>query len=389
MRELHLWRLLRDRIFDPAEIIPLLKELAGRPLAQRMPFLGLLPSALEHADPAVRAAAVPVLAGARGRLALHQAIAALHDNDQAVRLAAVDALHECVRGDDTARWAHVMFHSDPDIRAAGLAKEFPAPYLYRLFLIADPVHGEAVRRSFEEQPLPDNVIPQILDYHKRGTIDGVLGRRLASRLDWQAWHRFFDSFYPRHDNFDALLERTRLPNWPEVMSPEYHPDQLDDVLHLFWEEDPNPNGGPSGSERFFRMLQTARRSRRTSISGWRTRCSASRLAARTSRSALEACRLPSRHAGSFPGYRSTSAAGRFTPVSLRPTLQAAAQPSRSSRPLSRANCAAIQPAATTLEPLAGCCAPGGGRTRTSSTGSASSGWWISPANVARFLRCSA
>lgn len=254
MRDLHLWRLLRARSFEPTVIIPLLKELAGRPLAERLPFLGLLPPALQHTNAAVRAAAVPVLAGARGRLALHHAIAALQDDDPAVRLAAVDALHECVRGDDTARWAHVMFHPDAAVRGAGLAKEFPAPYLYRLFLIADPVHGDAVRKSFEEQPLPDNVIPQILDYHRRGTIDGSLGRRLAGRLNWEAWHQFLDSFYPRHDNFDVLLERTRQPNWPEVMKPEYHPDQLDDVLHLFWDEDPAPNGGPSGSERFFRML---------------------------------------------------------------------------------------------------------------------------------------
>src|SRR5256885_736915 len=64
MRDLSLWRLLQSPALDPAEVAPLLRQLAGLPLQQRAAFLGLLPPLLAHPDAALRAAALAPPAGA-------------------------------------------------------------------------------------------------------------------------------------------------------------------------------------------------------------------------------------------------------------------------------------------------------------------------------------
>src|SRR3954453_3150941 len=121
MNDLLLWRLLRAGSFEPAEIAPLLRDLAGLSLAERTPFFGLLPVALEHADPTVREAAVTALGGAHGRLALQRLVAALGDAAAPVRAAAVEALRASLHNHDGARWAHVLFHPQADVRLAGIA----------------------------------------------------------------------------------------------------------------------------------------------------------------------------------------------------------------------------------------------------------------------------
>jgi hypothetical protein len=80
MRDLHLWRLLRDGRYDADEIVPLLHELAELPVADRFPFLGLLPQALTHANASIRAAAVSTLRHAGGYLAYRYLVRALHDS---------------------------------------------------------------------------------------------------------------------------------------------------------------------------------------------------------------------------------------------------------------------------------------------------------------------
>src|SRR5262249_16994184 len=116
MRDLHLWRLLRSKSLDSPEQAGLLGELAGLPLPERIPFLGLLAPALQHPDPGLRRAARGALAGAGGRPALQRLVGALGDGDESVRLAAIDALRRSVEGHDWARWAHALFHPDPVVR---------------------------------------------------------------------------------------------------------------------------------------------------------------------------------------------------------------------------------------------------------------------------------
>src|SRR5262245_66420702 len=100
MRDLHLWRLLRDRTPDPNEARPLLDELAGLPLEERAPFLGLLPALLQHPDAQLRRSALRVLAGASGRTALQRIVHALNDGDEAIRRTAVETLRRSGPGVD-------------------------------------------------------------------------------------------------------------------------------------------------------------------------------------------------------------------------------------------------------------------------------------------------
>src|SRR5262249_31955692 len=77
---------------------------------------GMRPPLLAPPHPGLRAAALRPLAGAAGRPALQRIGHALNDPERQVRLAAVEALRESVNGRDWARWVHVMFHPDPDVR---------------------------------------------------------------------------------------------------------------------------------------------------------------------------------------------------------------------------------------------------------------------------------
>src|SRR5262249_2795252 len=67
MQDLLLWRLLLAPQLDPAPLTPLLRALAPRTVLDKLPFLGFLPPALAHSDPALRAAALSALGGATGR----------------------------------------------------------------------------------------------------------------------------------------------------------------------------------------------------------------------------------------------------------------------------------------------------------------------------------
>src|SRR4051794_3270773 len=114
MKDLLLFRLLRAPELDPPALAPLLDELAGLPVAERFPFLGLLPRALAHPEPVLRAAALRALAGADGRAAFLLLIGALADVDPGVRRAAVEALRASSLG-HPARWVHALFHPLPDV----------------------------------------------------------------------------------------------------------------------------------------------------------------------------------------------------------------------------------------------------------------------------------
>ena len=103
MRDLHLWRLLQRPTPDPAEVAPLLADLADLPLAERAPFFGLLQRPLEHADAGLRRAALRALGGATGRPAIQRFVHALGDADESVRQAAVAALRLSVADSDWAR----------------------------------------------------------------------------------------------------------------------------------------------------------------------------------------------------------------------------------------------------------------------------------------------
>jgi hypothetical protein len=109
-------------------LLPLLDELGGRSLRARLPFLGVLDRVLSHPDPALRASAIAVFAGAQGIPAWRALVAALKDPDASVRLATVRPLHTSATT-DPARWIHAVFHPDPEVRR--LARNIGAPYGFK------------------------------------------------------------------------------------------------------------------------------------------------------------------------------------------------------------------------------------------------------------------
>ena len=180
MRDLHLWRLLQSRTLDPAATAPLLTELAGLPLDERIPFLGLLPPALIHADAPLRQAAVRVLGGALGRPALQKMVSALNDADEDVRRAAVEALRRSLLGGDWQRWVHVLFHPDAVVRLAAIAEnDFPPPFLYKLYLLADPVCQSVVESQMAGARIGGEGLPLLFDFVRREVVPPAVARRLA------------------------------------------------------------------------------------------------------------------------------------------------------------------------------------------------------------------
>src|SRR5689334_22472692 len=90
MRDLDLWRRLETG--DVAGAAGELEALAERSLAARAPFLGAIARLAEHAEPALRAAALRGLAGARGVPGVRAIVRGLGDDDEGVRRAALAAL---------------------------------------------------------------------------------------------------------------------------------------------------------------------------------------------------------------------------------------------------------------------------------------------------------
>jgi hypothetical protein len=256
MRDLHLWRLLQSRTLDPAEVTPLLTQLAELPLGQRVPFLGLLP--LGHSDASLRKAAISVLAGCTGRPALQKLVLALNDAEAEVRLAAVEGLRQSLLGGDWLRWAHVLFHPDALVREAAIdpSREFPPPFLYKLYLLPDPVCRLIVEQQMATAEIDADGLPLLFDFLRRGVVTQEATRRLARKLSWNDWLGFLGDLVPRnHDLLDTLAE-AMMPAWPEDLFSHYHPDRLDEILLLFWQPD-SPDETESPHLRFFDLLQEA------------------------------------------------------------------------------------------------------------------------------------
>jgi hypothetical protein len=140
MQDLLLWQYLRSsELPPPATLLPLLNELGGRGLRARLPFLGVLDRVLTHPEPALRASATAVFAGAQGIPAWRALVAALKDPDVSVRLAAVRPLHTSATT-DPARWIHAAFHPDPEVRR--LARTIGAPYGFKSLFPPDAPYAD-------------------------------------------------------------------------------------------------------------------------------------------------------------------------------------------------------------------------------------------------------
>jgi hypothetical protein len=191
---------LLDAGDDAAQLLPLLRLLATRPMDERAPALGLTGKYLEHPRAEVRAAAVAALAGARGLPAWRWLVAALFDEDASVRLAAAGAVHECAQH-DPPRFAHVLFHPEPLVRAAG-CRPLPDKSRLRDFLAANVFHcgfPDDDRRRLEKiiyeravelkavspaEELPDTVSLDMISHAVRGVLASGQEHLLPKLTKW-------------------------------------------------------------------------------------------------------------------------------------------------------------------------------------------------------------
>lgn len=113
-RVIELWSLLARGV-PPALCLDRLEEAATFGLELRFPLFGRVGDLSRHADPAVRAVAMKLLAGASGPIAWQQLLAGLDDADPLVREAAAVAFRASAEH-DPPRLAHAIFHANPDVR---------------------------------------------------------------------------------------------------------------------------------------------------------------------------------------------------------------------------------------------------------------------------------
>lgn len=171
MNDLELWERLKniehdEDLEDLAAMLHALGELA---FEHRAPFLGFVDSLLGHSSAPMRGAAISLLAGTKGHGGVERIVAALDDDDTAVRSVAVRALRES-SGTSPERWAHAIFHPRPDVRRLALETEPPRKMeSLGTYLRADPELRELARQS----PWPKNPSGLVFDMLLRGHVDAV------------------------------------------------------------------------------------------------------------------------------------------------------------------------------------------------------------------------
>jgi hypothetical protein len=120
MRDLDIWRRLVARTATVED----LRAVATLPIARRLAYVGHVLPLVVDGDPAMRAAALRALGGARGIEGVRAIVARLDDPEAEVRAAALEALREIAR-DAPSRYVHALFHPRLDVRRAALDGELP------------------------------------------------------------------------------------------------------------------------------------------------------------------------------------------------------------------------------------------------------------------------
>ncbi len=259
MRDLLLYRLLRATPLDADAVLPLLRELPSLPVQERAAFLGYLRTALTHADPEIRRAAAAALAGASGHSAWVGITDALRDPEEAVRLAALEALRESCRHDGP-RWIHALFHRDPAVRRAAIDPARPSPLQWqaKLYLLPDEECRPALKAELDKHGADKDVVALLVGYMRDGAFTPEDVRRWTRDLRWNAWLGYLAPLLPRTDDPTPLLDDAMKPDFPSRVPP-LEADRLTDLLALFWDVADAP---------FFTLLSNAALSEAPAFRGW-------------------------------------------------------------------------------------------------------------------------
>jgi hypothetical protein len=229
MDDLRLWTLLEADELDVEAILALLPQCAKLPIQQRAPFFGSFGRLLRHSSAALRVAAVQALHDASGPLAVRAMVHALDDGEPRVREAAVEALRS-IAARQPYRFAHALFHREPSVRAAALSGPLPPTVLSLAFyLLADPELAPRVE-ALGVRPSND-AFDVLIAFAEGGQISLLTARRMLAEThpaDLMAW---------------ASRAPWRSPAEAEAVIVARRPtghDRLDDLFALFLREGDDP-----------------------------------------------------------------------------------------------------------------------------------------------------
>lgn len=162
MREVDLWQRMADGEDSP-ELVAALAEHVSRDLEQRAAMLPVLGPWLDAEVAERRCIAVALLAGCTGMLALRRLIAALDDDDDAVRAVAVRAFATSCAA-EPMRWAHALFHARADVRRLAAEVTPEAARVLLPWCWADP----DLAPWCADAPWPADPIALVHDLWRRG-----------------------------------------------------------------------------------------------------------------------------------------------------------------------------------------------------------------------------
>ena len=174
---------------------------ASWPIAQRAPVLGAVLALAGTADGTIRAAAIAALAGVHGVPGLRAIVAAL--DDVTTREVARVALRETARF-VPARWAHALFHPDPEVRQAAV-RDTPQVAIDMLaYLRADPACAALVANA----RWPDPALPLAFDLHAAQHLSDAQLVRVIGEQPSSAVRAFLESEHGRlAEDVEAYLAR--------------------------------------------------------------------------------------------------------------------------------------------------------------------------------------
>ncbi|MFN0252633.1 MAG: hypothetical protein ACKV2T_37500 [Kofleriaceae bacterium] len=226
MRDLELSRRIDTGVVTPDD----LAALAATPLAGRGMFLARLAKLAEHEDAALRKATLACLGGARGMRAVRAIVARLDDDDEGVRMAAVDALRTTTR-EAPSRYVHALFHPRVDVRRAAL-HDIPSQIAeVASYLRADPACADLIK----DVPWPDPKLPLVFDLHAVGKLGSAEMIRIVAWTPPIELKAFLEKEHGRTTaECDAYFERCAKD---AVLAPAPRVDAIDQLWRAIAEAD--------------------------------------------------------------------------------------------------------------------------------------------------------
>ncbi len=237
INDIALYRALTDGADQTPEasVVRAMYELAARSLRRRLAWLGALSNAaLADGRPAVRAAALSALSGARGGRARDAIERGLDDDHDAVRAAAIRSLRT-LSAAEPGRWLVATTHRRDDVRASAIAVGAPVgAELYELPLLADPTlrpQVEARLRAWlaSASATPPAGVLFVLDAVRRGWIEAPLAVAYVAKVAREALNEWIAQQPAR--SIDAE---------PDAADPETF-DAIDELLGLEWSDATPPD----------------------------------------------------------------------------------------------------------------------------------------------------